>query len=293
MTHASPSPPVCSIPGRKGFTQVELLVTIVIIVVLASLYIPQIARLRESARGVQCKDNLHNLGIALHNYAATYGTFPPGAVVAARPLRSEPGSDGIGWPALLLDYLEQNPLKERINFSEPLDAEDERLLQSITLEVLLCPSDRTGEGRPPPGSNYAGCHHSEEAPIDVDNNGAFPLNRGLGPIDFGDGLAQTLFIGEKEIFPGDLGWWSGSRATLRNTGSRLARLDPRRPADPAASKPMDPLTVGGFASAHRWGVHVALGDGSVRLLAFDTDRLLRQRLAHRADGELLKLPTTD
>jgi type II secretory pathway pseudopilin PulG len=270
---------------------VELLVTIVIIVVLASLYIPMIARTRESARGVQCKNQLYNLGIAVHHYAAAYGCFPPGAVAAARPLRSERGADGVSWQALLLAFLEQKPLSERVNFSEPLDQEDERLLHSITLKVLVCPSDQIGVEHPRPASNYAGCHHSEEAPIDVDNHGAFPLNRGLGPIDFPDGLAYTLLVGEKEVLPGDLGWWSGSRATLRNTGTPLARLDPRRPESIPA--PADPLAVGGFASAHRWGVHVALGDGSVRLLAFDINHTVLQRLAHRADGKLLPLPDRD
>jgi prepilin-type N-terminal cleavage/methylation domain-containing protein len=293
MTLSPPSSPVCSSPNRKGFTQVELLVTIVIIVILASLYIPQIARTREAARSVQCKDNLHNLGIALHNYAVTYGTFPPGAVAAERPLRSEPGADGVSWVALLLVYLEQTPLSERINFSEPLDPDDERLLQTTPLSVLLCPSDQAGEERLLPASNYAGCHHSEEAPIDVDNNGAFPLNRGLGMTSFEDGLAQTLLIGEKEILPGDLGWWSGSRATLRNTGAALQPLSQSPPSVARLGPPSDPLVVGGFASAHRWGVHVALGDGSVRLLAFDVDLTLLQRLAHRADGELLPRSHSD
>lgn len=279
------------VPPRRGFTQVELLVTIVIIVVLASLYIPMIARTRESARGVQCKNHLHNLGIAVQNYATAYGCFPPGAVAAARPLRSERGADGVSWQALLLVYLEQKPLSDRINFSEPLDQDDERLLLSTTLNVFICPSDQTGKAAPRPASNYAGCHHSEESPIDVDNNGAFPLNRGLGPIDFPDGLAHTLLIGEKEALPGDLGWWSGSRATLRNTGTTLARLDPQRPE--AIPAPADPLAVGGFASAHRWGVHATLGDGSVRLLAFDIHHTVLQRLAHRADGELLHLPDRD
>src|SRR5690606_19430006 len=92
------------------------------------------------------------------------------------------------------------------------------------------------------------------------------------------------FVGEKERATGDLGWWSGSRATLRNTGTPLARFSNATGATAPPSG--DPLWVGGFASGHVWGVQFALGDSSVRLLSFNTDPAVLQRMADRADGEL-------
>jgi prepilin-type processing-associated H-X9-DG protein len=73
----------------------------------------------------------------------------------------------------------------------------------------------------PPASNYAGVQHDVEAPIDVDNHGVFFLNSKLRYDDITDGPSHTLFIGEKLCDPNDLGWMSGTRATLRNTGTLL------------------------------------------------------------------------
>jgi prepilin-type processing-associated H-X9-DG protein len=84
--------------------------------------------------------------------------------------------------------------------------------------ILKCPSQvRSGVGY----SDYAGVHHSSEAPIDVTNNGVFFLNSRLGYEDLKDGSSHTMFIGEKVTVIGDLGWMSGTRATLRNVGALI------------------------------------------------------------------------
>ena len=72
-----------------------------------------------------------------------------------------------------------------------------------------------------PASNYAGCHHDVEAPIDADNHGVLFLNSHISGDDIPDGAAHTIFIGEKIVADDDLGWMSGTRATLRNTGLRI------------------------------------------------------------------------
>jgi prepilin-type processing-associated H-X9-DG protein len=73
-----------------------------------------------------------------------------------------------------------------------------------------------------PASSYAGVHHDKEAPIDADNTGVLFLNSRLAFEDLRDGAAYTFFIGEKGMTTGDdLGWLSGTRATLRNTGAPL------------------------------------------------------------------------
>jgi prepilin-type processing-associated H-X9-DG protein len=82
----------------------------------------------------------------------------------------------------------------------------------------MCPSNWADDS---PYSSYAGCHHDAEAPIDADNRGVFFLNSRLTRDDLKDGVAYTLFIGEKLIEDTDLGWLSGTPATLRNTGTQL------------------------------------------------------------------------
>lgn len=272
---------------RSGFTQVEILVTIAIILLLVSLLLPVMGRTREVARGSQCKDNLHNLLIAAHNYQSNYGSLPAGVLSSWRPIRSQPGGDGLSWLVRLLPYVEQQPLYSQMDLSQPVDGQRNR---EARISVYLCPAGPEDGPAMLGGSNYAGCHHHVEAPINADNHGSFLLGRGLMAVDFADGLSHTLWIGEKEIPADDRGWMSGSRATLRNTGTPFARCvhaTSRQQPESTA----DPLAVGGLASAHAYGVHVGMGDSAARLLSFDIDLQVLQRLADRADGELI--PASD
>src|SRR6186997_3302889 len=102
---------------RRGFTLIELLVVIAIIAVLIALLLPAVQAAREAARRAQCVNNLKQIGLALHNYHASYNSFPSGATVGYQ----DPGvEDGwINWSvhAALLPYLEMTPLYNAINFS--------------------------------------------------------------------------------------------------------------------------------------------------------------------------------
>jgi hypothetical protein len=140
-------------------------------------------------------------------------------------------------------------------------------------------------------SNYGGCHHDVEAPIDADNHGVLFLNSSIRYRDIRDGASNTIFVGEHS---GDLlGWASGTRAALRNTGSPMNGVR-RTPGGalpvppPAAGTPSDAelLTVGGYSSFHNGGGHCVLGDGSVRFISENVNPTLFQNLGHREDGEL-------
>jgi hypothetical protein len=146
-------------------------------------------------------------------------------------------------------------------------------------------------------SSYAGCHHDREAPIDTDNNGLLFLNSRIRFGDILDGSSYTILLGEAISDKSDLGWVSGTRATLRNTGTLInTELDAaleaggrEAPADAEAEQVApESLRVGGFGSYHVGGAQFVLADGSVRFLTQNIDQELLQHLGHRADGQLIK-----
>ncbi len=89
----------------RGFTLIELLVVIAIIAILIALLLPAVQQAREAARRTQCKNNLKQIGIALHNYHDTYNTLPPG-VVHKSGNQNIAAMGSYGWGTFLLPQLE-------------------------------------------------------------------------------------------------------------------------------------------------------------------------------------------
>jgi prepilin-type N-terminal cleavage/methylation domain-containing protein/prepilin-type processing-associated H-X9-DG protein len=100
---------------RSGFTLIELLVVIAIIAVLIALLLPAVQQAREAARRTQCKNNLKQLGLAIHNYHDVTKKLPPSLTV--NPCAGDPNIQPFG--VTLLPYLDQGPLYNRWNFSVP------------------------------------------------------------------------------------------------------------------------------------------------------------------------------
>jgi len=150
---------------RRGFTLIELLVVIAIIGVLIALLLPAVQAAREAARRAQCTNNLKQIGLGLHNYHSAAGSFPynngggPKPYMPddhGAPVFPDPGSGGpytnFGALALMLPYMEQQPLYNAINFMWGLypfqNGTD--MIQSTAIysqvNIFLCPSDE-GRGR--------------------------------------------------------------------------------------------------------------------------------------------------
>ena len=208
-----------SILRRTAFTLVELLVVIAIIGILVGLLLPAVQAAREAARRTQCANNLLQFGIALHNYDMAHRKLPPGTVDLKGPIVHLPVGFHHSWIVQILPMLEERVAYGSIKHSQSIYSTANAPVRMYSFGVLHCPSDSMFLA---PQTNYAGVHDSREVPIDVTNNGVLFLNSAIRFDDIIDGASHTLFVGEKFPDTSELGWASGTRSTLRNTGSPFA-----------------------------------------------------------------------
>lgn len=229
--------------GRRGFTLIELLVVIAIIAILVSLLLPAVQSAREAARRTQCRNNLKQLGLALHNYLSTYNRFPPATIVDGSRIQ-QPWSG----QSMLLPYVEGGSEYSKINFSVGYhdgvnqSAFPPNGIAMQRISVLLCPSDihdrpRTNAttGQPEHYPLSYGMSVGEYLiynPVTRQNGGAaFGANASLSDRDVTDGLSNTLAMSEVKAY------------TPR---FQDAILPPTAPATPAAA--VASISGGSFGS---------------------------------------------
>jgi hypothetical protein len=282
--------------NRPAFTLIEMLITVSVLFLLASLMLPGIQAAREAARRVECQNHLLQIGLALQNYHAAHLVLPPGSVNETRPIVHDGRGYQFGWLAQVLPFLDETNLHRKFDFRR---SAHEQPVGPPRLGILMCPSRGTTSG-----CDYAGCHHNAEAPIDVDNNGVLFLNSSVRFRDILDGRQHTIFVGE--AFTSATGpWWLGTNVTLRNVGSAVSSHEGydammalyeaqlrelRGNSTPEVERSLDspsPEYVGGFGASHVEGAYFAFGDGAVSFLSSKIDPPILRCLANRRDGQVV------
>lgn len=199
-----------SILRRRAFTLIELLVVIAIIAILIALLLPAVQQAREAARRSQCKNNLKQIGLALHNYHDAHGRFPQASIVGHVP----PGCSswvrfsGYSWRVMILPYIDQAPLYNQFDLgvstlsgcmNTPAQANWTNIRKSI-VPAFICPSDDSPLQR----NGWAGFDYAAAVRARGDASHGSTTGTDLGGLtrpgtsfaNFTDGTSNTIMVGE-------------------------------------------------------------------------------------------------
>jgi prepilin-type N-terminal cleavage/methylation domain-containing protein/prepilin-type processing-associated H-X9-DG protein len=280
-------------PARRAFTLIELLVVIAIIAILIGLLLPAVQKVREAAARTKCQNNLKQIGLALHNYHDSMGTFPKGGTA---PWDSTaPFTTSLNWHYQILPYVEQDAVFRLTNINT---------IYATSIPIYNCPSRR---GPTLVNGHYLGDYAAATpgdapgswdqfwygsvwtVPTSANHNGVITRS-GSNPKKVTmdhvtDGTSNTMVIGEKWVrrdryqtgdWNDDGGWADGWDADV----IRYTAYPPQPDANLSA-------TGYEFGSAHQNGINAVFADGSVRSIRFGIDPTLFNFLGHRCDGRVL------
>ena len=264
---------------KRGFTLIELLVVIAIIAVLIALLLPAVQQAREAARRSACKNNLKQIGLAIHNYHDTNLAFPPGRINSAGA-----NINNAGWGIMILPYIEQRPLYNDFDFA--LDSTPAAVPpvagaypgnNYINLPIFRCPSDivalnfggvsnytanwgagRTGFSLPTINVDWDGTNDAT-----TDGGGVFYLNGLVRMRNMKDGTANTFLVGEAVGEADNSNTYWGGWDNLSGLATCELPLNSNVTLNLPSSHSWD--------SRHQGGVQFAMGDGRVIFISENID----------------------
>jgi len=273
---------------RRAFTVLELLVTFGIITTLVSLILPAVGSAREAARQLQCKNQLKQIGLALHSYHDTHRCLPSGWQWEAS------GKSAYGWAVTLLPYLEQRAIYDQVDRSRLLSHPFNLSSRSTSIVNFLCPSDiidptfmlyeenKLTETMTPiielPTTSYVGVFGTLEADDGIPapaGDGTFLESRPVSFVHLQRGLSNTIIVGERTMAKVPSTWLgvdiSGEDAACRLVGSAMTTPN------------CELCDECEFSSRHPGGSHFLWADGRVRILSESLDTTTYQQLARRTN----------
>lgn len=237
--------------AQRGFTLIELLVVIAIIAILIALLLPAVQQAREAARRSSCKNNLKQLGIALHNYHDTFTKFPQGQF----QIQGANSWEGHGIFVDLLPYVDQAPLYEQWNMSATFLAGANINLANQKIPVYKCPTDLSYSGAEP-GVNYAGCGGSTVNIWSSDSNGIFPRLRSKDMGSIIDGTTNVIAFSELLVGDNSQAGVSDADIVQQGTPPTFANVNfPTQAEILSAEAGCNALSTTGAASLSQNGRH--------------------------------------
>ncbi len=315
-------------PGsQNGFTLIELLVVIAIIAVLVAILLPAVQQAREAARRTTCRNNMKQLGLAMHNYHDTHQTFSFGW-----------DQHGMGWSAMILPQIEMSNVYDMLSFVESgvgnwnnLGSAGNQKVVGIVIPVFRCPSMAQPETVYDPGhqtervpASYRACA-SGTAIYDWDNytpagaewlysspqNGIFYGASSTSMRDITDGTSNTVLLGEsytdndfeQDRMKPDV-WYIGSyqidawdiKADGTPTSNALSGSNEFSEFVGSMGAPLNSRKLAwtsgsqkqiSFGSYHIGGGNLAFADGSVRFVSENVDFDLYKKLGTKSGGEVV------
>lgn len=293
---------------RRGFTLIELLVVIAIIAILIALLLPAVQAAREAARRSSCKNNLKQIGVALHNYHDTYQTLPPG-YISDRPVIPnnttwciQNGSiyatsgQGAPWQVLILPFIEQQAQHSLFDFNTHFQDSSNQVLPAVEailtpIATYRCPSDlgfQTNKlwpsylgvqgGGPTPACANTGCTPSNVRAFF--DNGTLMGGKGIRFADMLDGTSNLFIVGETRY--ASAAWASSAKQESCALPRPIAGAMDQINLHPHPTRGV--VATRGFSSYHPGGCHMLMGDGSVHFISENINLATYQALAIAADG---------